>query len=46
MEQNQIWIEADIPFVNLTPSRYNALTRAIGYVSNDFTIPAKFMTSQ
>ena len=40
------WIEADIPGINLTPNRYNALVRAIGYVSNDVTFPFNTLTSQ
>ena len=33
--QNMTWIEADIPGINLTTNRYNALVPAIVYVSND-----------
>ena len=39
IRQNTTWIEADILGINLTPNRYNALTPAIVYVSNDVTIP-------
>ena len=46
IRQTTTWIEADILGINITPSRYNALTPAIVYVSNDVTIPFKSMTSQ
>ena len=47
IRQNKTWIEANIPYINLTPSRYNALVPAISaYVSNDVTIPVDSMTSQ
>ena len=39
IRQNTTWIGADLPSVNLTPNRYNALATAIFYVSNDVTIP-------
>ena len=39
-------IDADIPCINLTPNRYNALTRAIVYFSNDVTITINSMMSQ
>ena len=41
-----MWIQADIPGINLTPNRYNALVPAIVYVSNDVTIPFNTVTSQ
>ena len=44
--QNTKWIEADILGINLTPNRYNSLTPAIVYVSNDITIPFHSVTSQ
>ena len=40
------WIEGDILGINLTPNRYNALTPAIDYVSNDVTIPFNSVMSQ
>ena len=46
IRQNKTWIEADIPCINLTPNRYNTLAPAIGYVSNDVTIPFNHMMSQ
>ena len=46
IRQHKAWIEADIPFINLTPNRYNALTPAIVDVSNDVTITFNSMTSQ
>ena len=46
IRQNTAWIEADILGINLTPNRYNALTTAIVYVSDDVTIPFKSVTSQ
>ena len=46
LRQNKTWTEADIPCINLTPNRYNALAPAIVYVSNDVTIPFSSMTSQ
>ena len=46
MGQNKIWIEADIPCINVTPNRYNALTPAIVYIGNDVTIPFNSMTLQ
>ena len=45
ISQNTAWIEADIPGTNLTPNRYNALTPAIVYVSDDVTIPFNSVTS-
>ena len=44
--QNKSRIEADIPSINLTPNRYNALAPAIVYVSNDVTVKMNSMTSQ
>ena len=46
IRQNTAWIDADILGKNLTPNRYNALTPAIVYVSNDVTIPFNAVTSQ
>ena len=43
---NKTWIEADIPCINVTNDRYNALVPAIVYVRNDVTIPFNSMTSQ
>ena len=42
---NKTWIEADIPCINLTPNRYNALALAIVYGSNDVIVPVDFMMS-
>ena len=42
--QNTAWMEADIPGINLTPNRYNALAPAIVYISNDVTIPFNSVT--
>ena len=33
----------DIPCINLTPNRYDALTPAIFYVNNDVAIPVSFI---
>ena len=44
--QNKMWIEADIPCINLTPNLYIALAPAIVYVISDVTIPVNSMTSQ
>ena len=41
IRQNKTWIEADNPYINLIPDRYNALDPAIVYVSNDVTIAAQ-----
>ena len=46
IRQNKSRIEADIPSINLTPNRYNALAPAIVYVSNDVTMTMNSMTSQ
>ena len=46
IRQNDIWIEPDIPCINLTPNRYNVPATAIVYVSNDVIIPINLMTSQ
>ena len=46
IRQNMTGIEADIPGINLTPNRYNALAPAIVYVSNDVTILFNSVTPQ
>ena len=46
IRQNTAWIDADILGKNLTANRYNALTLAFVYVSNDVTIPFNAVTSQ
>ena len=46
IRQNTTWIDADIPCINLTLNRYNALTLTITYVSNGVTIPFNSMRSQ
>ena len=38
--------DADIPWINLTPTWYNPLTPAIVYVTNDVKIPVNAMTPQ
>ena len=39
--QINMWIEAGILCMNLTPNRYSALVPPTVYVSNDATIPVK-----
>ena len=46
MRQNRMWIEVDIPDINLTPNQYNSLTPAIVYISYDVTISLTSMTPQ
>ena len=46
IRQNKMWIEADIPCINLTPNQYNALAQAIVYVTSDVTIPVTSIASQ
>ena len=46
IRQSKTWIEADIPWLNLTPNWYNAPAQAIVHVSNDVTFPFSSMTSQ
>ena len=46
IRQNETWIRADIPRINLTPNRYNALAPSIICLSNDATKPVKYLTSQ
>ena len=41
-----MWIEVDIPSINLIPSWYDALARAIVYVINDVTNTVNSMMSQ
>ena len=41
-----MWIKVEIPSINLTPNRYNALAPGIVYVNNYITIPINSMTSQ
>ena len=44
--QNKTSIKIGIPYINVAPNRWNALTPAIVYVSNDVTIPFISMTSK
>ena len=46
IRQNKTWIEADIPWINLTTDQYNALSPAIVYITSDVTIPVNSMTLQ
>ena len=44
IRQNKSRTEVDIPCINLTPNRYDALAPAIVYVSNVVTIPVNSTT--
>ena len=46
MRQYKAWIEADIPCINFTSNRYEALNPASVYVSYGVTIPVNSMKSK